>query len=126
MRTKTKLIVTTLLLSGCAAYTPVFDTLHIKDQTQFEIDLRQCQEVARNGGIDPATGAAVGAVVGGGLGAGLGAAVGSIGRQAGLGAGVVGILGGVSGLAAGAAHTAQRERIIVTRCMQNRGYRPMY
>lgn len=126
MKIKVALLTAALLLSSCAAYRPIFDPGFIRDPQAFERDLEECQEIARNGGVDPATGAVVGAVVGGGLGAGLGAALGAMGRNAGLGAGLGGVLGGFSGLAAGAAHTAQREWIIVTRCMAGRGYRPLY
>lgn len=115
-----------LLLAGCGAYRPVFDPKFIRDPVVFEADLAECQQLARSGGIDPATGAAVGAVAGAGLGAGIGAAAGAFARQAGRGAGVGAAIGGISGVLAGPAVAAQRERIIVTRCMIGRGYKPLY
>lgn len=123
---KTKIVIGLLLITGCGAYRPVFDPKFINDPVVFEADLATCQQLARSGGIDPATGAAVGAVAGAGLGAGIGAATGAFARQAGRGAGVGAAVGGISGVLAGAAAAAHRERVIVINCMTGRGYRPLY
>ena len=122
------LVVGFILLASCAAHRPVFDPKFIGDNEVFERDLLECQAVARNGGVDPATGAVVVAGVGAAVGAGMGAAIGSIrgSRSAGRGAGLGAAVGGISGLLAGAAAASQRERIIVTRCMAGRGYQPLY
>ena len=120
------LVVGFILLASCAAHRPVFDPKFIGDNEVFERDLLECQAVARNGGVDPATGAVVVAGAGAAVGAGMGAAIGSIRGLAGRGAGLGAAVGGISGLLAGAAAAAQRERVIVTNCMTGRGYRPLY
>ena len=115
-----------LIVAGCSAYRPIFDPKFIRDSASFENDLSECQAIARNGGIGPASGAAIGAVAGGGLGAGVGAIAGTFTGRPGLGAGIGGALGGLSGLASGVAVAAHRERTITTNCMIGRGYRPLY
>lgn len=72
------LVVGFLLLASCAAHRPVFDPKFITDNEVFERDLVECRNVARNGGIDPVTGAVIVA--------GAGTAVGIVAAQAAIAA----------------------------------------
>lgn len=102
-----------LVLSGCATYTPVID--ESAGIGVYERDLAECQQLARRAdvGSNAAAGAAVGAIFGALLGA-------AIGGHDFIGAGAR--AGAVGGLAGGVERAAVDQRVIVTRCMERRGY----
>lgn len=107
------LIVT--MVSGCASYRPIVDLKNV-DRGAYEMDLKECQELA--GQVDPAKEAATGAVVGAVFGALLGAAIGGRG-----GARMGGSIGAVEGVSAGAATGAGGQIMVVRNCMAGRGYK---
>ncbi|MGD9974050.1 MAG: hypothetical protein AB7S77_13400 [Desulfatirhabdiaceae bacterium] len=114
-------VVLMLLIAGCANYRPIVDMKNV-NRYQYEQDLKECQEYAKQ--ISPGTNAAVGAGAGAGIGALLGLVVGIAfnvdpGDMAGAGAAI----GGLQGAGVGAAEGAKSQMEIIKNCMSGRGYR---
>ncbi len=115
-----------LLLVSCAGYRPVIDPASVQDRERYQIDLVECQDIAR---LNSDTGASAtgGAVVGGAIGAGLGAIISAIfGGNVGEGAAAGAVLGGAQGALGGAATSEDRYRQIYANCMRGRGYNVLY
>jgi len=104
-----------LAIMGCASGGSgvVIDPAGV-DKAQYERDLAECQEIAKQVDSKVVGSAAGGAVVGGAIGAILG---GSSGAAKGAGVGAVG------GTARGASSTEREKQTVVKNCLRNRGYK---
>ncbi|GAB6061210.1 hypothetical protein [Desulfonatronum parangueonense] len=120
MRNATIIMISFLMLTGCATYRPIVDMQGV-NSAQYEADLRDCQNYARQ--VSPATSTVVGGAIGAGAGALLGLVVGSYFGRAGEFAGMGAAVGGTSGGMTGAAEGAKSQMEIIRRCMAGRGYR---
>ena len=109
---KTAVILSIILLSGCASYRPIVDTRGV-NQASYETDLRDCQAYAEQ--VSPAGHAAVGAFIGAGLSLAISAI---LGGDNGTSAAVGAVLGGATGAGGG----AEAQVNVIRRCMQNRGF----
>lgn len=118
-----------LAVSGCStvsptgtAYEPVIDPQSSQvSMGQYREDLRGCKAIAnRRGGTG--AGAAGGALTGGAVGAAMGAALGAIAGDPATGAAIGAAGAGTAGMAQGAASNNTKQKEIIARCMQNRGY----
>ncbi len=107
------LTVIAVFLSACARHQIIIDPGGV-DQTQYQLDLAECRQLAEQVDQKAGEGAVVGAVISGAIGAILGD-----GRDTKRLAGV----GAVSGGASGAAATRQEKEMVVKNCLLNRGYR---
>lgn len=99
--------------TGCAQQKVIVDTKGVNMQ-QYEQDLSECREYAKQVDSKVGAGAVVGAVIGGGIGAVLDGSTGAA-----KGAGV----GAITGTAKGASGTQQEKNKVVKNCMRGRGYK---
>lgn len=114
MNMKPVIIVAFLVyISGCAGHSPIVDTKGV-DMRSYEADLAQCQQYAEQ--VSVGEQAAVGAGVGAALGWALSAVSGGDNK-------VNTSLGAVSGGAAGLGKSAREQQVIISRCLQGRGYK---
>lgn len=115
------MLATALWVGACAGgdYRPVVD-MHGHTEAQYDRDVAQCQQVARNtrNNTKEAENAGIGAAAGGAGGAVLGA----IGGDPLLGAGVGALAGLVGTGGYEEATTEKREEKIVKNCIRARGY----
>jgi hypothetical protein len=122
------LIIAALMMTGCASgpdintYAPVVMN-DDKSAAEYQQDITKCRQYATQR-PDAATGAAEGGAAAGAIGAGIGAAVSAIrgshhvGSNALLGA-AIGFIGGAM---KGAAIAHKRQKLIVIRCMEKKGW----
>ena len=101
-----------IALTGCARQRVIVDTKGVNMQ-QYQQDLSECQEYAKQVDSKVGAGAVVGAVIGGGIGAVLDGSTGAA-----KGAGV----GAITGTAKGASGTQREKSKVVKNCMRGRGY----
>ena len=99
--------------TGCARQRVIVDTKGVNMQ-QYQQDLSECQEYAKQVDSKVGKGAVVGTVIGGGIGAVLD---GSSGAAKGAG------VGAITGTAKGAAGTQREKSKVVKNCMRGRGYK---
>jgi len=116
-----KLLIFSLIFSGCATYTPIIDMQGV-NHDRYRADLSDCQQYAQQ--IDVAGSAATSAAAGAALGAILGAILG--GRNRGIDVGRTAAASGALSAAGGAAHAGQSQINIVRNCMAQRGYRVLH
>lgn len=105
-----------VFVAGCTGYRPIVDSQG-RNMANYEYDLRDCQNYARQ--VDGATrtgGAALG-------GAALGAVLGLVGGGSGSNIAQAAGVGAVTGAAAGGVSTAASQKQIIRNCMTGRGYR---
>jgi hypothetical protein len=136
MKRAVAVLVTVMVLTGCASSTPPLPSVYVGPQRgqtpeQQVRDQNECMEVARQQtGYDPATdtakGAGVGAAIGalGGAAAGvlIGAATGSAGTGAAIGAVSGATIGAVGGGVYQHGHGKDRYDHAYSNCMMGRGY----
>lgn len=122
-----------VFLVGCAGSRPVlYPNDHFKSvgQTQSEIDIAECQELAEahtssgNKAKEMAQGTAVGAGVGAASGAVIGAIQGSAGKGAAVGA-AVGATGGFLRSIIRKSGPSRTFKNFVNTCLKERGYKPI-
>lgn len=113
-----------LLIVGCAGHRPIVDfksSQSGKNAETYEVDLKECQEFAKNVNVGGTT--AAGAAIGAGVGAAFGAAVYAIfGLDATDGAAFGAAMGGLQGAGTGGASAANSQITIINNCMKGRGY----
>ena len=100
-------------LSACTGHSPIVDTQGM-DMSNYEQDLAECQEYAKQ--VEMGKDTAIGA----GAGAALGWAISAIGggdKSASAG------IGAVTGGAAGLGKSASEQKNVISRCLQGRGYK---
>ncbi|HEA22522.1 MAG TPA: glycine zipper family protein [Pricia antarctica] len=117
------ILVSLLIIGGCATYRPIIDMKNV-DRAQYSLDLRDCQNYARQ--VNVAGNAAVSAGMGAAVGALFGAITGAWLGDAGRGAGIGASLGGAGGLVQGVAGSAETQVSIVRKCMSGRGYNVLH
>jgi hypothetical protein len=120
-----------LLAAACAkTYRPPIDPAFVADSERLEVDLRECEQIARSS-VDDAGSAAVesgatsavrGAAIGAVLGAIAGAITGSVGTGAAIGAATGGATGAARGAVAGGTSAQSQFEVTYDICMLNRGY----
>lgn len=99
-------------LCGCAGHSPIVDTKGV-DMSNYEVDLAECQQYAKQVGTGKE------AAAGAGIGAALGWAISAVTKEdRGEGAGVGAITGGATGLGRAAAS----QKNVVSGCLRGRGY----
>ncbi|MDY0272034.1 MAG: glycine zipper family protein [Advenella sp.] len=106
----------TVFVAGCSGYRPIVDGQG-RDMSNYEYDLRDCQNYARQ--VDGAGRTGGGALAGAAFGAVLGLVGGGNSSNIAQAAGV----GAVTGGAAGGVSTAASQKQIIRNCMVGRGYR---
>lgn len=99
--------------SGCSQRQSVIIDPEGVDMGQYQRDLAQCEQIAKQVKSEAGEGAVGGAVVGGLLGAVVGGNR-SVERTAGVGA----VLGGAKGAGA----TREERELVLKNCLRNRGY----
>ncbi len=106
-------VAVSIYISGCSGHSPIVDTQGV-DMANYENDLAQCQQYAKqvSTGKDTAVGAGAGALLGWAVSAIAG---GDKSASAGVGA--------VTGGAAGLGKSASEQKNIISRCLQGRGYK---
>ncbi len=116
----TALMVTTLL-AGCAhSYQPVVDMKGVNQQ-KYQQDLAECRQYADQ--INPVQDAGLDALIGAAGGAALGAATGAAFGSPAYGAAAGAAAGGIGGAAYGGVGGAEKQKSIINRCLQGRGYK---
>ena len=118
------MIVSTLLLSACAAqrgWTPTVDTYNDPNAYRLNQDMEDCRALASNATSsvkDTATGAAVGGLIG----AAGGAAIGAIAGNAGTGAAIGAAAGGIGGASHQGLQSDDRYKNAYRSCLRQRGH----
>ena len=106
----------TVFVAGCSGYRPIVDGQG-RDMSNYEYDLRDCQNYARQ--VDGAGRTGGGALAG----AAFGAVLGLVGGGNSTGIAQAAGVGAVTGAAAGGVSTAASQKQIIRNCMVGRGYR---
>lgn len=122
------LVLSSLIITGCAGgpnignYEPVVMNNNI-DISQYQQDLQECRQYAYKR-PSMGEGDTQGAVTAGAGGAAMGALVSVItgSHRAGSNALLGGVIGLVGGAVKGAAVAHQRQKVIIIRCMEGKGY----
>ena len=105
-----------VLVAGCTGYRPVVDGQG-RDMSNYEYDLRDCQNYARQ--VDGAGRTGGGALAG----AAFGAVLGLVGGGNSTGIAQAAGVGAVTGAAAGGVSTAASQKQVIRNCLIGRGYR---
>ncbi|MEY4768769.1 MAG: hypothetical protein RL637_1408 [Pseudomonadota bacterium] len=121
------LIVSSLLLVACAqtrGYTPAVDTKNSPNAANVNVDLQQCEEIARQASGNTATETAIGTAVGGAIGAATGAIVGAVsGNDVAKSAMIGGTAGGIGGAAKQGYESDSKYKKAYNDCMTGRGHK---
>ena len=116
-------LVLSMMMAGCGmqSYTPVVMNTGNISQAQYQNDLQECRNYAEQR-PDALTASAEGGAISGAAGAVVGGVLGSFDGKFGQGSAAGAIIGGLlGGIKSGiAAHNKQK--LIVLRCMKNKGY----
>lgn len=126
------ILITILVLAGCAAQSPVlYPNEHLKSvgEAKAQSDIEECSHLA-SAYIQANPGAKVvgGTIVGGAGGALVGGAVGAVTGHLGRGIGIGAVAGATSGLVRGIYKASQPSPVykaFVNRCLQEKGYDPI-
>lgn len=104
-----------LMVAGCASHRPIIDMQGV-DQYQYEVDLRECQQYAKqvDAGAEVAESTALGTVFGAAIGV-------AAGGRSGIGTGAA--VGAISGVAGGSAKASRGKAQVINNCLKGRGYR---
>jgi hypothetical protein len=103
-------LVAVVVLAGCASK-PIIDTYNV-DMVQYEKDLGQCEEIARQ--VEAGKITAGSAAFGAGVGAAYGVVRGDVGESAASGA--------VAGAAGGMLKSDNEKARVTKNCLRHRGY----
>lgn len=111
------------MLPTDAKYKPVVDieASRVKSMSQFNADLAYCKSLAseRDGMVKAAV---TKGLLMGALGAAAGAAIGAVTKNAGTGAATGASIAGSMGIVAAGAQALTDQKMIIIKCLQNRGY----
>lgn len=111
-------VIASTILTGCAAnrYEPMIDTKDA-DMSNYRLDLKQCQAYAER--VNPQQNAIIGALIGAVATAASVAIALDSGDYSSRAAGI----GALAGAASGAGDAAIKQRTIIKKCLEGRGYK---